>query len=176
MKLMRRVRRVPGYRYARRRLVPKLRRSPTVRTVVHRLFDVPVKQRTPMDVSPGNVLAGVGVERLPVVIVVMLGLPAERVDGVVRDLAEVQLLSAAFRPVIVMDVPKLGAARAFGYPAELLINESSWTDETSSWDDYARAKLTGIFATYRASGSVTVGSDGLSQADRLVLTSLRPSK
>lgn len=172
---MRHMRRIPGYRYARRRMVPKIRRSTTARAVVHRLFDMPVKQRTPLDVAAGNLIDGVGVERLPVVAVIMLGVPAERVDDAVREVAELQLLWAGFRPVVVMDTPKLGTARQFGYPAELLISREQWQDEAQSWDDYARGKLSSIFAAYRVGSAVTVGPDGLSDADRLVLTSLRPA-
>lgn len=173
---MRHVRRMPGYRYARRTMVPRIRRSATARAVVHRLFAVDMKQHTPMDVAPGNLLTGVGAERLPVVVVIMIGVPAQTVGPVVDEIAELQVLTAGFRPVVVMDAPALGAARTYGYPAEQLIDQASWTDENQSWDDYARFTLASIFATYRSTASLLVGPQGLSRADRLVLGAMQPHR
>lgn len=173
-RVMRHVRRIPGYRYARRTVVPRIRDSSTARAVVHRLFAVDSKQHTPMDVTGGRLLAGVGVERLPVVVVLCLGLPAARVRSVVDELAELQVLTAGFRPVVVMDLPELAAARSYGYPAELLLPEAEWAHATQPWDDYLRSTLATIFATYRSTASVTVGPEGLTATDRLLLSSLAP--
>lgn len=175
-RVMRHMRRLPGYRYARRTMVPRIRDSATARAVVHRLFAVDAKQHTPLDVTAGNLLAGVGAERLPVVVVVMAGLPGERVRAVVDELAELQVLTAGFRPVVVMDTPELGAPRTYGYPAELLIAEDGWAHETQSWDDYVRGTLGTIFATYRSTASVVVGPDGLGRTDRLLLAGLSPHR
>lgn len=172
---MRHVRKLPGYRYARRTMIPRIRRSPTARAVVHRVFDIDAEQHTPLDVGAGNLVAGVGRERLPVVIVVLLGVPADRVDGVVREIAELQVLTGGFRPVIVMDTPRLGAARMWGYPVELLTAEAEWTHATQSWDDYVRSTLASVFVTYRSTASLIIGSDGLRHADRLLLGSLGAS-
>lgn len=173
-RVMRHMRRIPGYRYARRTVVPRIRDSATARAVVHRLFAVDAKQHTPLDVTPGRLLAGVGTERLPVVVVLLLGLPGERVREVVDELAELQVLTAGFRPVVVMDVPELAAARAYGYPAELLLTEDGWAHPTQRWDDYLRSTLATIFAAYRSTASVTVGPDGLTRVDTLLLSSLAP--
>ncbi|TDC54434.1 hypothetical protein E1212_03060 [Jiangella ureilytica] len=173
-RVMRHVRRIPGYRYARRTVVPRIRDSATARAVVHRLFAVDSKQHTPLDVTAGRLLAGIGRERLPVAVVLLLGLPAERVREVVDELAELQVLTAGFRPVVVMDVPELSAARAYGYPAELLIAPADWAHATQTWDDYLRSTLATIFATYRSTASVTVGPDGLTHTDRLLLGALAP--
>lgn len=172
---MRHVRKIPGYRYARRTMVPRVRQSSTARAVVHRLFDIDADQRTPLDVAGGNLIAGVGVERLPVVVVIMLGMSqndAADVDGVVREIAELQVLTGGFRPVIVMDTPRLGAARQWGYPAELLVPEHSWTSDHQPWDDYVRATLASVLVTYRCSASLIVGPAGLTRTDRLVLGAL----
>lgn len=175
-RVMRHMRRIPGYRYARRTVVPRLRDSATARAVVHRLFAVDAKQHTPLDVTAGRLLAGVGTERLPVVVVLLLGLPPERVREIVDELAELQVLSAGFRPVIVMDVPELAAARSYGYPAELLLPAADWPYEGQSWDDYVRTTLGTVFATYRSTASVVVGPDGLGRTERLLLASLAPRR
>lgn len=174
-KASRYVRRLPGYRYARRALLPKIRQSHSARLLVKRVFDVDASQPAPLDVGPGNVIGGVGTERLPVVIVLMLGVPAERVEPIVDEIAHLQLLSAAFRPVIVMDSPELAATRRYAYPAELLIARDAWTDPGQSWDDYVRLRLSRIIATYRSSATVAVGPDGLDEANRLILTSCTPA-
>ncbi|PSK91719.1 hypothetical protein CLV30_13420 [Haloactinopolyspora alba] len=172
---MRHVRKLPGYRYARRTMVPRIRNSTTARAVVHRVFDIDADQHTPLDVGAGNLISGVGRERLPVVVVVLLGVHDHQVDDIVREIAELQVLTGGFRPVVVMDTPRLGAARTWGYPAELLTDESSWTHESQSWDEYVCETLASVFATYRSTASLIIGPDGLSRADRLLLNGLAES-
>ncbi|NDL57414.1 hypothetical protein [Phytoactinopolyspora mesophila] len=168
------VRRLPGYRYARRAILPRIRQSPGARSLVKRVFDVDAAQPAPLDVASGNLVGGVGTERMPVAVIIMLGVPADRVEPIVDEIARLQLLTAGFRPVIVMDAPALGAARRYGFPTELLIAEDDWTDEHQPWDEYARLKLGRIIATYRCVSTVTVGPDGLDDTGRLILTSCAP--
>lgn len=165
------VRRLPGYRYARRAILPRIRQSPSARSLVKRVFDVDGTQTAPLDVAAGTVIGGVGTERLPVVVVLMLGVPAERVEPVADEIARLQLLTAGFRPVLVMDTPQFGAARRYGYPAELLIHRDAWTDGHQPWDEYVRFRLGRIIGTYRSSATVTVGPEGLDDTNRLVLLS-----
>ncbi|WP_129665190.1 hypothetical protein [Phytoactinopolyspora endophytica] len=169
------VRRLPGYRYARRALLPRIRQSNSARSLVKRVFDVDAAQSAPLDVAPGNVLGGVGTERLPVVVVLMLDVPAERIEPIVDEIARLQLLTAGFRPVIVMDVPQLGAPRRYAYPTELLISRVTWADEYQEWDEYARQRLGRIITTYRSAATVVVGPDGLDDTNRLILTSCAPA-
>jgi hypothetical protein len=156
-------------------VVPKIRSNATVQLAAKRLFDIDGRHMAPMDVCAGYLLGGVGVERLPVAIVVMIGVPVETVRVTLEELAQLQVLTAAFRPVIVMDTPELNAARAYGYPTELLIDEANWSTTTQLWTDYIRDKLASIFTTYRSAASIVVGPTGLSRTDQLVLGSLRPT-
>lgn len=167
------VRRLPGYRYARRAILPRIRQSHSARLLVKRVFDVDASQDTPLDVAPGNVVGGVGAERLPVVVVLLFGVPAERVESIVDEIARLQLLTAGFRPVIVMEVPELGAARRYGYPTELLMSRDGWADE-QPWDEYARQRLGRIITAYRSAATVAVGPDGLDDTARLILASCAP--
>jgi hypothetical protein len=139
------------------------------------VFDVDAAQPAPLDVAPGNLLGGVGTERLPVVVVIMLGVPADRVEAAVDEIAQLQLLTAGFRPVVVMDTPALGAARRYGFPTELLTSRDAWVDGHQSWDEYAQLRLGRIIATYRSACTVTVGADGLDDVGRLILTSCAPT-
>lgn len=169
------VRRLPGYRYARRAILPRIRQSAGARSLVKRVFDVDAAQSTPLDVAPGTVVGGVGTERLPVVIVLMLGIPPVNIDPIIDEIAQTQLLTAGFRPVIVVDSPRFATARKYGYPTELFIPAHEWSDEHQSWEEYARAKLGRIIMTYRSSATVTVGPDGLDETNHMILASCSPS-
>jgi hypothetical protein len=61
----------------------------------------------PADVAAGRLLAGLGIERLPVILLNLVGLAddlgervaiGELVDDVIDDVAQLQLLGAGFRP------------------------------------------------------------------------------
>lgn len=168
-------RRLPGYRYARRTLLPRVRANATARSLVKRVFDVDAAQRVPLDVTGGTLLGGVGVERLPVVVVIMLGVPAGQVGSVVDEVAQLQVLTAGFRPVFVMDVPELGAARRFGYPAELLTAEADWSDVSTPWNLYASRRLASIVDAFSSSATVVVNPNGeIDPTNKLLLHNLRP--
>lgn len=167
-------RRLPGYRYARRTILPRMRGSSTARALVKRVFDVDAAQRAPLDVSAGHLLGGVGTERLPVVVVVMIDVPAGQVREVVDEVAELQLLTAGFRPVFVLDVPEFAAVRRYGYPVELLIDEASWARDDQTWQGYARARLAAVTSTFRSRATVTANRDGLDPTGRLLLSGLAP--
>jgi hypothetical protein len=75
--------RVPGYRWVRRRAVPRIRRSAAARALATRIF--PLESRgesgSPADVTPGRLLAGLGVEQLPLVLISLVDLPMASVKG-----------------------------------------------------------------------------------------------
>jgi len=68
-------RRVPGYRWVRRRAVPRIRRSAAAQALATRIFPLESrgKSGSPADVTPGRLLAGLGVEQLPVVLISLVG-------------------------------------------------------------------------------------------------------
>lgn len=167
--------RIPGVQTARRRVLRSVRNNPSARSLVRKVFAVEANSLAPLDVAPGRVLGGVGAESLPVTLVVIVGADADTVARTVDEVAQLQLMSAGFRPVIVTDRPVFDATRRYGYPCELLVDRESWDSATQrvTWDEYARSRLSLLTATYRATASVTVGSHGLDQSARLVLNSLR---
>lgn len=168
------VRNLPGYRFARRSVLPRLRRNATIRQLVRRVFDVDATRSPPMDVNAGVLLEGIGTEALPVVLVVIIDASPDDVTQVIDEVARLQLVGAGFRPVIVMDTPSLAAARRYGYVVELLVPENLWPhDSDELWVDYVRRRIALLFSTYRATASVGVGPGGLSTAARLILSSLR---
>lgn len=170
--VVRRARQVPGYRTVRRRALAWVRDSDTARDVANRVFSGSqarsdrLPQRFP---SAGNLLAGLGVDQLPVIMVVLAGVPQDRVGAVIDEVAQLQLLGAAFRPVFVLDSPQLAAPRRYGYPAELLVSQDSWDFADPTWEDYAAQRFADIRTHYRVEADVTVSGDGLTEVDRALL-------
>src|SRR5699024_12179105 len=96
----------------------------------------------PTDVAAGRVLGGVGTEALPVVLVVMLEPEPDIIGPTLEQIAQLQLMGAGFRPVVLSDVPLFPATRPFGYPVELVPAERTWRPEQDGpWEDHVRARL-----------------------------------
>jgi hypothetical protein len=136
--------------------------------------------RPPADVTPGRLLAGLGVERLPVVMVSLVGLAdgtadkaaiSNIVDAVIDEVAERQLLGAGFRPVFLLDTPAFGRARSYGYLAELVTPRTAWMGEPVEWSEYVGDRIASMTTTYGVSTMITVGPDGLDEVARGVLQS-----
>jgi hypothetical protein len=173
--------RVPGYRWARRRAVPRIRRSAVARAVAGRIFPLEsTTSETPVDVAPGRLLAGLGVERLPVILLSLVGLANdigetaavdEVVDAAVEDVAEIQLLGAGFRPVFLLDTPAFTRARSCGYVVELVTPRAAWPGPVADWSDYLHARVASMRSTYGISGVIAVGPNGLDEVARGVLRS-----
>lgn len=169
-RLVRAARSLPGYRQLRRVVLPRLQESPTARAVIRRIFALEITKTAPVDVASGRMLAGNGTEALPVVVVVMVGLPDETVYEVVDDVAKLQLLGAGFRPVLASDGPVLEAARQFGYPVELIVAERNWTKYGEDhWTEYVGTRISLAVSTYRAGLVVRATPTGL---DRIAVAML----
>jgi hypothetical protein len=131
-------------------------------------------------VAPGRLLAGLGVERLPVILLSLVGIADNMrekatvddvVDAVIDDVAEIQVLGAGFRPLFLLDSPTFTRARSYGYPVELLTPRTAWPGQMADWSDYVDARVASMRSTYGISGVITVGPDGLDQVARGVLRS-----
>lgn len=172
-RLVKAARRVPGYRQLRRAVLPRVQQSPTARALIRRVFALEVTKTAPVDVTPGRVIVGNGTEALPVVVVIMVGLPDKTVYEVVDEVAKLQLLGAGFRPVLVSDGPVLQAARQFGYPVEVLVPEHKWSDYgEGSWNEYVGRRISLTLSTYRAGYAMRGTSEGLDDIVRAMLESL----
>jgi hypothetical protein len=174
-------RRMPGYRWVRRRAVPRIRQSAAARTLAHRMFPSQSNgSGPPADVAPGRLLAGVGVEQLPVVLLSLVGLAddvAENavsggiIDAVIDEVAELQLLGAGFRPVFLLDTPAFSRARSYGYVAELVTPALAWSAESADWPEYIGARVATLTRTYGISAVITIGPHGLDAVTRGLLRS-----
>ena len=191
-------RRIPGYRWVRRRTLPRIRQSTAVRTVVDRVFPSASNGSRPSaDVAPGRLLGGLGVEQLPVVLLSLIGLTDEAAEHVVRparveagaptgsahistshlidevtdEVAELQLLGAGFRPVFLLDTPAFSRPRSYGYAVELVMPAAAWSGEPADWAEYVGARIASMARAYGISGVVTVGRHGLDDVGRALLRS-----
>ncbi len=174
-------RRMPGYRWVRRRAVPRIRQSAAARALAHRIFPGQSDgSGPPVDVAPGRLLAGIGVEQLPVVLVSLVGLAddvAENavrgkvIDAVIDEVAELQLLGAGFRPVFLLDTPAFSPVRSYGYAVELVTAAAIWSGEPADWSEYIGTRVTSMMRTYGISAAVTVGPGGLDNVIRGLLRS-----
>jgi hypothetical protein len=174
-------RRMPGYRWLRRRAVSRIRQSAAARALAHRMFPSQLNgSGQPADVAPGRLLAGTGVEQLPVVLISLFGLAdgvAENgmtghlIDAVIDEVAELQLLGAGFRPVFLLDTAVFGRARSYGYAVELVMPAVAWSGEPSDWPDYIATRVASMMRAYGISAIVTVGRNGLDDIGRGLLRS-----
>ncbi|MGC0250363.1 hypothetical protein [Pseudactinotalea sp. Z1748] len=128
-----------------------------------------VPQRFP---KAGNLLAGVGVDQLPVAMFSLIGIDPEAIDDVIDDVARMQLLSASFRPVIVLDQPRLDATRRYGYATELIIGEHAWDPDQGNWQDYATRRLNDIVRRFHVAATLDVSGEGLTPIQRMLLDAL----
>ena len=174
-------RRMPGYRWVRRRAVPRIRQSAGARALAHRMFPSQSDgSGPPAEVAPGRLLARLGVARRPVVLISLVGLAdgvaengiaAKIIDAVIDEVAELQLLGAGFRPVFLLDTPAFSRARSYGYAVELVRPAPAWLGEHADWPNYIAARVASMKRIYGVSAVVTVGRDGLDDVARGLLRS-----
>ena len=178
-------RRMPGYRWVRRRTVPRIRRSGTARALAFRLFaggslGSAARFEAPLELTAGRLLAGLGTERLPVILLSLVGVTnglstnpssGQVVEAVLDEVAEMQLLGAGFRPVFLLDVPAFSRARRYGYLVELVTPRTAWSGEPAEWSDHIADRVASMTRTYGVSTMISVGPDGLDDAARGVLRS-----
>jgi hypothetical protein len=171
---------MPGYYWVRRRAVPRIRRSGAARALAYRLFAAGAHVQAPLELAAGRLLTGLGTERLPVILLSLVGLTngistngssGQVVEAVIDEVAELQLLGAGFRPVFLLDMPAFSRARSYGYLVEVVTPRSAWSAESADWSDYVAARVASMRRTYGVSAMITVGAAGLDDAARGVLRS-----
>ena len=133
----------------------------------------------PLELSAGRLLGSAGTDRLPVILLSLVGLAdgdgrnrpiGDVVDGVIDDVAEMQLLGAGFRPVFLLDTPAFSRARSYGYVAELVTPRAAWSAEPKDWSEYVGARIASMRTNWGLGGDHH-RSDGLDDVTRGALRS-----
>jgi hypothetical protein len=174
---------ITGYAAAPSR--PRIRRSGAARALAYRLFAAgsrgsAARVEAPLELTAGRLLAGLGAERLPVILLSLVGVTngastnassGQVVEAVIDEIAEMQLLEAGFRPVFLLDVPAFSRARRYGYLVEFVTPRPAWSGESAEWSDHVAARVASMTRSYGVSTTIIVGPDGLDDAARGVLRS-----
>lgn len=124
------------------------------------------------EVTSGRILAGAGADQLPVIGFAMIDMSEDDVRRTIAELAEHQLLSASFKPLLILDQPVFGAARAFGYPAELIIPAGHWQGSQADRANYLQGRLDSLRDSYGCAGVVRIPASGLGDFGRAQVDSL----
>lgn len=163
-------RRIPGYTRIRRVLVPRVRGNDVLRRAAERLWltPQPTADGSGSQITAGNLVGGVGRHTLPVVLVDARKLDGPGLGPVLDEIAELQLLTAGFRPVIIQSHPDFAAARRYGYPVELMKvldpNDSRIDVPGPTWESLRR--------TYGSVILLELSATELTDAQRGMLLSL----
>lgn len=159
--LARRVRTNPGAERLGGQVAGRLRDSKTAREVVSRVFDLDVTVGGSVFLSAGDLLAGHGLDNLPVVLVSLVGADTDDIPSLLEAVAQEQVLTGGFRPVIVLDSDHFADVRRYGYPVDHIVAEQAWQGE-EPWRDYFRERLRSMRRGYGAVALVDLSEpDGL---------------
>lgn len=159
--VVRKVRSVPAADAAAVRVATRLRESRLAREVISRAFDVDVTGTGgTVFLGAGHLLAGQGLDNLPVVILSLVGTPSEDVPGLLDELAIEQVLTGGFRPVLVLAEDHFAVVRRHGWPVELVIAQHEWPAD-GRWTDYLERRLQSIRRDYQAIALLPLDGSGL---------------
>lgn len=160
--VVRRVRANPTAERVGGRVAGRVRDSRTAREVVSRVFDLDLTVGGSVFLSAGRLLGGQGLDNLPVVLVLLVGAADDDVPELLEKVAQEQVLTGGFRPVVVLDSDHFGAVRQYGWPVDFVVPQGAWTDPDVAWRDYLRERLRAMRRGYGAVALVELGDpDGL---------------
>lgn len=163
--VVRRGRRIPAAERAAVRVATSLRESQLARTIVSRAFDMDLGGvGGTVFLAGGNLLAGQGLDNVPVVILSLVGTPDDQVPERLEEIAREQLLTAGFRPVLVIDGDHFAAVRPYGWPVELVLNREQWEaqqhlQDEAGWEAYLTRRLQEMRRNYRAAALLELGPE-----------------
>lgn len=163
--VVRRVRRMPRAEQTALKVATALRGNQLARTAVSRTFDMDLEGiGGTVFLHGGTLLAGQGLDNVPVVVLSLIGTPEEDVPERLAQIGQEQLLTAGFRPVLVVDGDHFAAIRPYGWPVELVLSQDRWDQEESlqdetGWDAYLVRRLQEIRRNYRAAALLEFGPE-----------------
>lgn len=144
------------------RAAGRLRDSRTAREVVSRVFDLDVTVGGSVFLSAGRLLGGQGLDNLPVVLVSLVGAADDDVPELLEKVAQEQVLTGGFRPVVLLDSDHFAEVRRYGFAVDFVVPQAAWTDPDVAWRDYFRERLRSMRRGYGAVALVELSEpDGL---------------
>jgi hypothetical protein len=110
----------------------------------------------------------------PMIVIVAVGLDEETVRSSLRLLADIQLATASFRPLVISDMSTLEPARELGWSSERILSgpEYALTTGRSDWSTYLGARVSDVVDSYGATAVLPVPASGFAAADRESLLTL----
>ncbi|QKE85537.1 hypothetical protein [Arthrobacter sp. NEB 688] len=168
-------RRAPGFRLASDRVLPRLRANRTLTDLVWRVFDpdhgLGVARRPFRSAG-----ADPDAELLPVVAFVLLGADDATFARALDAVCALRDETGAFRPVLVVDRPDLGAVRGRGLVVDHVVPRDAWTGDAADHDAYVGRRLVSVVDGFRTWHLVHLGPDGeVPAADARLLRAVRPA-
>lgn len=163
--IVRRARRVPRAEAAALKVASSLRGNQLARTAVSRAFDMDLEGiGGTVFVDGGNLLAGEGLDNVPVVVLSLVGTPADLVGERLEEIGLEQVLTGGFRPVLIIDGDHFGAVREFGWPVELVLSREQWDEQEqlqdhTGWEAYLTRRMQAIRRNYRAAALLEFGPE-----------------
>lgn len=170
-------RNLPGHRRARKLAIRWVLRSPRLQRAVATHRSRPSGRR-PLSFAPSTVFAPDQGRELDVLVVVALGLRAEAASPTAERLVQAQLITSAFRSVVVLDAPYFAEFRRYGLPVELVLSSEAYArlHDSMGYSSYLARRIPEIVQSYRAAGVVPLGRDGTTDMslDCLLATAATP--
>ncbi len=163
--VVRRLRRLPRAEETALRVATGLRQNQLARTAVSRAFDMDLEGiGGTVFVNGGTLLAGQDLDNVPVVILSLVGTDPEQLPERLEEIGREQLLTAGFRPVLVLDDDHFAAVREYGWPVELVLSRDQWDAEEhlqdeAGWEAYLVRRLQEIRRNYRAAALLQFGPE-----------------
>lgn len=156
--LARRARTLPVGQETAGRFAGRLRASRTARTVVSRMFDFDDSGiGGTVFLGAGRLLGGLGLESLPIVLVSLVDTAPDDVPALLEQVAQEQVLTGGFRPVLLIDADHFAAVRQYGWPVEHVVARTDWDGDDDTWRAYLADRVRRMRRDYSAAGMVDLG-------------------
>ena len=178
-RVLRLVKRVPGYLRIRRGLLTFLRNNYLVREVAKRILPFRANQphRVP-ELTAGRAFNNERAAALPIVLIVATGFDEPGMAQLAGRVEQAQRLTGGFVPVFVVDTPVFGPIRTRGYALEHMLDRAGWERffDPAGWTDYRIERLGVLWRDYGAAQVTLAEPDCIPSVEPLMLLAAQPAR